>query len=59
MDLIGTEEAARRLGIPPRRVKRMCADGRLPWITKGPGATGAYLIDPATVDALAAEQVTQ
>ncbi|WP_461168310.1 helix-turn-helix domain-containing protein [Tsukamurella serpentis] len=51
-DQVGIQYAMRRLGKSRATVKRMAVDGRLP-ATKLPGPLGAYLFDPADVDAYA------
>ena len=44
-----TEQVAKRLGISTATVKRMAADGRLPYAVKVPTDTGAYLFDPDVI----------
>lgn len=56
MDLLSTAEAAKRLRIHPRSVARLAHTGALKFVAKAPGVRGAYLFDPAAVDALAAER---
>ena len=46
-----TKQVAERLGKSIATVKRMAADGRLPYAVKVPGDTGAYLFDPADIEA--------
>lgn len=46
-----TAQVAERLGMLPRRVRRMAAAGKLPGATKLPGITGAYVFDPDVFDA--------
>ncbi|NDK91437.1 helix-turn-helix domain-containing protein [Gordonia desulfuricans] len=50
-----TLQAAKRLGVRTVTVQRYVRDGKLP-AEKLPGRTGAYLIDEAAVDVLAAER---
>ena len=57
MDLLSTAEAAERLRIHPRSVARLAHSGELPSAAKAPGVRGAYLFDPAVIDAVAAERV--
>lgn len=45
-----TKQVAERLGKSVATVKRMAADGRLPYAVKVPGDTGAYLFDPSVVE---------
>jgi excisionase family DNA binding protein len=47
-----TRQVAERLDKSVATVKRMAADGRLPYAAKVPGTTGAYLFDPSDIDAL-------
>lgn len=56
---ITTKEVAEQLGRSKATVKRMAADGRLPYVTKVSGDTGAYLFDPAAVAEFAASEVAQ
>lgn len=53
-DLLGTTEAAERLGLSVRTIHRLVARGHLSPATKLPGSTGAYLFAAADVDTLAA-----
>ena len=52
-DLITAAEAARLLGRPTRTVVLHAAKGKLPYVTKLDGRTGAYLFDRAVIVALA------
>lgn len=54
-DLITTAQVAAAKGVNPRTVARWVQSGRLPYATKLPGETGAYLFDPAVVDAFDTE----
>lgn len=54
--LIGSAEACRRLGVGRPSLVRMVQTGRLEAAMKLPGASGAYLFDPETVDALVTER---
>lgn len=49
-------EAAHILGIPVTTAQRWAKSGQLPVVTKLAGATGAYVLDRAAVEALAAER---
>lgn len=53
---IGASTAARVLGITRRQVLRLVEIGHLRPVAKMEGTTGAYLFDPAEVDALADER---
>jgi excisionase family DNA binding protein len=53
--LLTTRQVAERLGVDPRTVHRMADDGRLAYVAKLEGATGAYVFDPAVVDDAARE----
>lgn len=57
-DLITVAEAAKLLGRPTRTVLDAATKGKLPYVTKLDGRTGAYLFDRATIVAIAAEEVT-
>lgn len=48
-------EAARALGKSRRTVHRMIDAGHFPNTIKAPGYRGAYLLEPADVDALKAQ----
>lgn len=52
-DLLGTTEAAERLGVSVRTVHRLVARGNLTPAGKLPGDTGAYLFDAADIAMLA------
>ena len=54
--VLSARSVAERLGIDRRRVLRMVQSGVLKPVQKLPGETGAYLFDPADVDALAAQR---
>lgn len=49
-------EAATLLRMPVTTAQRWAKSGRLPVVTKLAGATGAYVLDRAEVEALAAER---
>lgn len=51
-DFLTTAQVADAKGVNPRTVARWVKSGRLPYAVKVPGETGAYLFDPADVDAL-------
>jgi excisionase family DNA binding protein len=48
--LLNTRQVAERLGVDPRTVHRMAEDGRLPYMAKLEGSTGAYVFDPDVID---------
>ena len=50
-DLITAAQVATIKGVLPRQVARWVASGRLAYAQKLDGKTGAYLFDPAAVDA--------
>ena len=52
-DLITVAEAAKLLGRPSRTVLDQTSKGKLPYVTKLDGRTGAYLFDRATIVAIA------
>ena len=52
VDALTTAQIADRLGRDPRHVLRLVERGRLVPLAKLPGRTGAYLFNPADVDAL-------
>lgn len=56
MELLTTADVAKRLRVHVRTVARMVHGGELEAAVKAPGVRGAYLFDPAAVDALAAER---
>lgn len=56
MELLTTADVAKRLRVHVRTVARMAHGGELEAAVKAPGVRGAYLFDPAAVDALAAER---
>lgn len=56
MELLTTADVAKRLRVHVRTVVRMVHGGELEAAVKAPGVRGAYLFDPAAVDALAAER---
>jgi excisionase family DNA binding protein len=51
--VLTANEAAERLDVSPRTVRRMAADGRLHPRDKWPGRTGGFLFDEREVDQLA------
>lgn len=51
-DLIGTTQAAERLGVDRTTFFRWMQLGRIKPVMKLPGRTGALLFDPADVDRL-------
>lgn len=55
--LLTAPEVARRLGKSVRTVHRMAIAGSLPVAHKLPGPTGAFLFDPAAVEAIESERV--
>lgn len=52
-DLIPTSEVSVILGRDVSTVLRDVRDGRIPFVLKLPGRTGAYLFDRAVIDNLA------
>lgn len=50
--LVSTAEVAQRLGVDVRTVHRMVSEGTLTPAAKLPGKTGAYVFDPADIEAL-------
>lgn len=52
VDLIGTTEAAERLGVERSTFFRWMQLGKIAPVHKLPGKTGALLFDPVDVDAL-------
>jgi excisionase family DNA binding protein len=55
LDLIGTTEAAQRLGVDRTTFFRWVQLGRIAPVMRLPGQTGAMLFDPKDVDALKVE----
>lgn len=53
-NLIGTTEAAQRLGVDRSTFFRWVQTGKVQPAVKMPGRTGALLFDPADIDALVA-----
>lgn len=51
LELIGTAEVARRRGCDTSTVHRLVNSGQLTAVAKAPGLRGAYLFDPAAVEA--------
>lgn len=49
-DLIGSREAAERLGMPSSTFHRRVQDGTIPFVVKLPGLTAAYLFDPSVIE---------
>lgn len=56
MDLITTADVAARLRCTTRTVARLVYRGELHPAAKAPGSRGAFLFDPETIDAFAAER---
>ena len=50
-NLLTSAQVAAMKGVLPRQVARWVASGRLAYAQKLDGKTGAYLFDPAAVDA--------
>lgn len=50
--LMSTRDVARALGTSVPTVNRRARNGDLPFATKAPGSRGAYLFDPAVIEAL-------
>lgn len=55
--LIGSRQAAERLGIPTSTFYKRVKDGMIPFTVKMPGKTAAYLFDPDVIDQI--EQAEQ
>lgn len=51
-DSVTTAEAARTLGVTPQAVSLMVRSGRLVPVKKLAGVRGAFLFDPASIEAL-------
>lgn len=45
-----TAQVAKRFGVNVKTVNRWAKNGELPYLTKLPGDTGAYLYDPREVE---------
>ncbi len=58
-NLVGTAEAAHRLGIERSTISRWVAAGRLTPAVKLAGPTGAMLFDAGAIDRLAAKLATE
>lgn len=56
VELIGTTEAAKRIGVDRTTFFRWVQLGRIEPVMRLPGATGAMLFDPADVEALIAPE---
>ena len=56
MELLTSTEVAEQLGLTKWHVSRMARTGKLASAMQLPGARGAYLFDPETVRAFAAER---
>ena len=59
INLYGTHQTAEVLEVSRRDVVRLVERGDLTPVGKLPGTTGAYLFDPADVEALAATRTPQ
>ena len=55
--VIGVTETAGILGISPVTVTRWAQKGKLPYLRKLPGKTGAFLFDASVVRRLAQERL--
>ena len=55
--LIGSRQAAERLGLPTSTFYKRVKDGAIPFTVKMPGKTAAYLFDPDVIDQI--EQAEQ
>jgi excisionase family DNA binding protein len=56
MKLLNSRQVAERLGVDLRTVHRMADAGRLPYVAKLEGATGAYVYDPDAIDTIAQQR---
>lgn len=56
---ITTTQVAERLSLTRRQVIRLVDSGQLSAASQLPGRTGAYLFDPADVEALAVERTAR
>ena len=54
--LIGSVEAARRIGVHRKHFNKLAATGTVPTALQLPGRTGARLFDPEVIDALAKQR---
>ena len=54
--LIGSRHAAARLNMPRSTFNLHVHNGRIPYAYRLPGATGAFLFDPAVISRIAAER---
>ena len=50
--LLTSKDVAARLGITVRQVSRLVERGKLTFAAQAPGPRGAFLFDPADIDAL-------
>lgn len=57
--LIGVTEAATILGVDPATVTRWAKSGKLPYLRKLPGKTGAFLFDAGAVRRVAQQQLVE
>lgn len=57
--LISVTEAATILGVDPATVTRWAKSGKLPYLRKMPGKTGAFLFDAGAVRRVAQEQMVR
>lgn len=58
-DLLTTAQVAERLDVHVRTVHRLVTSGRLVPAMKLPGSVGAYLFQPADVEALLSPEPTE
>jgi predicted site-specific integrase-resolvase len=54
---VSTAWVAKRLGVPSRTIQNRVRAGKLPYVAKLDGRTGAYLFDPAVIEEIANGQV--
>jgi predicted DNA-binding transcriptional regulator AlpA len=57
-ELITTAQASELLGITVAWINKQAAKGRIPYVQKLPGRTGAYVFDREEIERLAATRTT-
>lgn len=55
-DLIGSNEAASRLGVTRAYFNKLVLTGDIPVVLRTPGRTGARMFDPVEIDRIAARR---
>ncbi|MCQ4120418.1 helix-turn-helix domain-containing protein [Rhodococcus tibetensis] len=56
MNLVSSADVARELRVSRKTVTRLVESGDLTPVVRGPGLRGAFLFDPADIEALVAER---